>query len=87
MGSRRFDKVQESSVRALKWFTKFYEGSKGFKMFQEEIVNTEGKVVLKSQEGSPGQRQRQWAEKRPRSPGSTPPARGGQRSSRFGVRE
>ena len=53
----------------------------------EEMVNTEGKVVLKSQEGSPGQRQRQWAEKRPRSPGSTPPARGGQRSSRFGVRE
>ena len=28
------------------------------------MVNTEGKVVIKSQEGSPGQRQRQWAEKR-----------------------
>ena len=53
----------------------------------DEMVNTEGKVVLKSQEGSPGQRQRQWAEKRPRSQGSTPSARGGQRSSRFGVRE
>ena len=54
---------------------------------QEEMVNTEGKVVFRGQEGIGGQRQMQGGEKRPRSPGSTPPARGGQRSSRFGVRE
>ena len=54
---------------------------------QGEIINTEGKVVLRTGEGQDmarGLGQMLRGEKRPHSPGSTPPARGGRR---FGVRE
>ena len=49
---------------------------------QDEMISTEGKVVRRSSGVQELQR-----DKRARSPGSTPPARGGLRSMRFGVRE
>lgn len=54
---------------------------------QGEMISTEGKVILSpaEEQGGTGERgQMQRREKRPHSPGSTPPARGGRR---FGVRE